>query len=115
MLEVFCETEKGITVSECAGISREVLPLVESSGILGDSFRLDVSSPGVGTPLKDRRQYKSNVGRIMSVKYREDAEVRETEGDLVGVTEDCITLRRGTASLELGFDSIVEARVKIRW
>ncbi|MCL5020703.1 MAG: hypothetical protein M1339_03375 [Bacteroidetes bacterium] len=115
LLELFCETDKGITVSECAEISRGVLPIVEASGILGDSFRLEVSSPGVGVPLKNRRQYRSNIGRSMSVTYREGEEVRNAEGDLVGLTEDKITLRTDTASIELAFDSILEARVKIRW
>lgn len=115
LLELFCETDTGITISQCAEISREVLPLIESSGLLDESFRLDVSSPGVGAPLKDRRQYRSNVGRLMSVKYREGEEVKETEGDLVEFTEDRILLKTKTASMELGFDSILEARVKIRW
>ncbi len=115
LLELFCETEKGITISQCAEISREVLPFIESSGILGESFRLDVSSPGVGAPLKDKRQYTSNVGRLMSVKYRDGEEVKEAEGDLVQFAEDRIFLKTKTASLELGIDSILEARVKIRW
>ena len=115
LLEVFCETDKGITVGECAEISRGILPAVESSGILGNGFRLDVSSPGVGFPLKNRRQYKSNIGRLMSVTYREGEEVRNTEGDLAGVTEQAITLTTNAASIELRFDSILEARVKIRW
>jgi ribosome maturation factor RimP len=115
LLEVFCETEKGITISQCAEISRGVLPILETSGILGESFRLDVSSPGVGEPLKDKRQYKSNMGRILAVKYREAGETKEAEGDLADLTEETIALRAGTASIQLSFDSIVEARVKIRW
>jgi ribosome maturation factor RimP len=115
LLEVFCETERGITIGECAEISREVLPLVETSGILGESFRLDVSSPGVGEPLKDRRQYKSNIGRGMSVKYTDAGETKQVEGDLVSLTDGEITLKTETASIELGFDSIMEARVKLRW
>ncbi len=115
LLEIFCETEKGINIDQCAEISRDVLPLVEASGILGDSFRLDVSSPGVGVPLKDRRQYKSNIGRILSVRYREGENIGQTEGDLVATTEEKITLRTETASIEIGFESIEEARVKIRW
>jgi ribosome maturation factor RimP len=115
LLEVFCDTESGITINDCAEISRQVLPIIEASGILSESFRLDVSSPGVGVPLKDRRQYKSNIGRGMSVKYLDAGVTKEADGDLAGLTDDRITLKTETASIELGFDSIVEARVKIRW
>ncbi len=115
LLEVFCDTEKGITIDQCANLSREILPLVDSSQLLGNSFRLEVSSPGVGVPLKDIRQYKSNVGRLMAVKYREGPEVKEVEGDLMELTDQAIVLKTETASVELGFDSIIEARAKIRW
>ena len=115
LLEVFCDTEKGITINQCAEISREILPLVDASQIIGGNFRLEVSSPGVGVPLKDRRQYKSNMGRLMSVKYRDGSEVKDIEGDLTDLTNETIVLRTETASVELGFDSIIEARAKIRW
>ncbi len=115
LLEVFCDTEKGITINQCAEISREILPLVDASQILGGNFRLEVSSPGVGVPLRDRRQYKSNMGRLMSVKYRDGSEVKDIEGDLTDLTDETIVLKTETASVELGFDSIIEARAKIRW
>ncbi len=115
LLEVFCDTEKGITINQCAEISREILPLVDASQILGGNFRLEVSSPGVGVPLRDRRQYKSNMGRLMSVKFRDGSEVKDIEGDLTDLTDETIVLKTETASVELGFDSIIEARAKIRW
>lgn len=115
LLEVYCETEEGINIGQCADISRDIIPIIEASGIVGESFRLDVSSPGVGVPLKDRRQYKSNVGRLMAVKYRDGEEIREAEGDLTGLDEEKITLRAEKSSVQIPFESIIEARVKIRW
>ncbi len=115
LVEVFCETERGITIDECAEISRKILPLIDGSNILGESFRLEVSSPGVGSVLKDRRQFKRNLGRLFSVKYREGEEVRFAEGELSDLTDDKICLKTGKDDLKLGIDSILEARVKIRW
>ena len=115
ILEVFCETEKGITIGECAEISRELLPRLDSSNVIGDSFRLEVSSPGVGSVLKDRRQYKTNAGRLLAVKYRDGEEEKYVEGDLSSSSDEKIVLNAGDTPREIGFDSILEARVKIRW
>jgi len=115
VLEVFCETDKGITIDQCAEISRELLPMLDSSKIIGDSFRLEVSSPGVGEVLKDLRQYKVNTGRLLAVKYKEGDEVRYIEGDLSDSSDDKIVLNTGKISLNIGLESILEARVKIRW
>jgi ribosome maturation factor RimP len=115
LLEVFCETESGISIDQCAEISRNIMPMVDSSKIIGDNFRLEVSSPGIGVPLKDRRQFKRNVGRRMMVKYHDGLESKQIEGDVTEVGAEKIVIRTKEASTEIGFDSIDEAVVKIRW
>ena len=129
LIEVFCETEKGITIEECARISREILPLIDASKIASANFRLEVSSPGIGVPLKDKRQFKRNVGKLMSVKYHiptgsaselsnsspNELEVKQIEGDMVDMTEEELTIATPSGPVMIDFDSIEEAVVKIRW
>jgi len=115
VLEVFCETDKGITIGQCAEISREIIPSVDLANIIGANFRLEVSSPGVGIPLKDKRQFGTNKGRPMSIEYRDGDEIKLVEGELGEVDDVKIVLKTEKAVMELGFDSIIEARVKLRW
>jgi len=115
LVEVFCETETGISVDECARISREILPVIDSSKVVGDNFRLEVSSPGVGVPLKDKRQFKRNIGKLISVKYRDGLDMKQVEGNMVDLREQQMMLETSKGPIEIGFDSIDEAIVKIRW
>ncbi|MGO9481448.1 MAG: ribosome maturation factor RimP [Candidatus Kryptoniota bacterium] len=115
LIEVYCETENGITIDECAGISREILPLVDSSKIVGNDFRLEVSSPGVGIPLKDKRQFRRNIGKLMSVKYHDGFGVKQIEGDLTDLTDQEITIAAGNGLVKVDLGAIEEAVVKIRW
>jgi ribosome maturation factor RimP len=128
ILEVFCETESGISIDKCAEISRDVLPLIDSSKLFGDDFRLEVSSPGIGVPLKDKRQYKRSIGKLISIRYRVPQgpvpltgdsaamdELKQIEGEIVDVSEDKVKIATGDESVEIPFDSIVEGKVKVRW
>lgn len=115
LMEVFCETENGISIDECAEISREILPLIDSSKVVGDNFRLEVSSPGVGVPLNDKRQFKRNIGKLMSVKYHDGLDMKQVEGDAVGIKEDQLVIETPKGLIDIAFDSIDEAIVKIRW
>ncbi len=115
LLEIFCETETGITIEKCAEISREILPVIDSSKIAGDNFRLEVSSPGIGVPLKDKRQFTRNVGKLMAIKYREGVEIKQIEGDMIGFKDERVVIETGGSTFELAFDSIDEAVVKLRW
>ena len=115
LVEVFCETETGISIEKCVEISREILPLIDSSEIVGDSFRLEVSSPGIGVPLRDERQYKRNIGKLMSVKYHDQEKVKRVEGDMTDIKDGLIVIETEEGPIEIGFNSIEEAVVKIRW
>ncbi|HNG89555.1 MAG TPA: ribosome maturation factor, partial [Saprospiraceae bacterium] len=46
---------------------------LDSHAWLGDSYLLEVSSPGVSRPLKFPRQYKRNIGRMLAVTTTDKA------------------------------------------
>ena len=55
-----------------------------------EKYTIDVSSAGVGTPLKSMRQYKKNIGRTINVKVKDDH--KHVEGELTKVDEEVITV-----------------------
>ena len=68
ILSVKIDTDEGISLKTCTTVSRRINRWLEEEEPLGDkTFVLEVSSPGVGFPLKLARQYPKNVGRILQV------------------------------------------------
>ncbi|WP_116108528.1 ribosome maturation factor RimP [Lewinella sp. IMCC34191] len=72
-LEVFVDSDSGMTFAKCQRISRYLESYLDEQKPLGEEYVLDVSSPGVDRPLKFYRQYLKNVGRTL--------EVTTTDGD----------------------------------
>ncbi|MEO0775175.1 MAG: hypothetical protein AAFW73_07960 [Bacteroidota bacterium] len=89
-LEVFVDSDSQVTFEKCRKISRFLEEHLDQEGWLGDRYVLEVSSPGVGRPLKFLRQYHKNIGRKVEVTTSEGKQV----GQLVAVTEQSITLER---------------------
>ena len=89
ILHIKLDTDKGISLSECSKISRKVGYMLEEEDLIKVSYRLEVSSPGIGTPLKLRRQYKQNIGRYLKVVKDDHT---ETKGKLVEVDDATILL-----------------------
>lgn len=71
-LEVFVDRDKGINLETCRKLSRVIEAYLDTSLVLGEEYVLDVSSPGVGRPLKLARQYVNNIGRGIEVKSGEE-------------------------------------------
>lgn len=88
-LEVFIDSDSGITFEKCHKISRYIEKHLDENLWLGDKYMLDVSSPGISRPLKLHRQYVKNTGRKIEVKL-EDGTLRE--GTLLRVNDEGIVL-----------------------
>ena len=83
------DTDKGINMQECSSLSRQLGAWLEAQETFDFSYHLEVSSPGVGTPLVMHRQYVQNIGRNLRV-MRQDGQ--QEEGTLEAVDEEGIVL-----------------------
>jgi ribosome maturation factor RimP len=61
-IEVFADSDTGITIEECAVISRFLEKHLDGSGIVPDNYILESSSPGMSNALRVPRQYKKRIG-----------------------------------------------------
>ena len=83
-LIILVDGDEGISIQDCAAISRPVGFHLEEENTIDRAYNLEVSSPGVGEPLKLKRQYDKNVGREVGIKLS-NGETKE--GKLLSVTD----------------------------
>lgn len=70
-LIIHVDGDEGISIQDCVAISRHVGFHLEEENAIEQAYNLEVSSPGVGEPLKLIRQYNKNIGRTVSIKLKE--------------------------------------------
>lgn len=65
-LQVFADKEDGIGVNDCAVLSEYISYELDRQGdLLGHSYQLEVSSPGLDKPLKTEDDFKKFKGRLI--------------------------------------------------
>jgi len=120
-IKIFLDADSGLGIEKCIRINRALYRQMEEMGIYPDGdFSLEVSSPGIGEPLKQLRQYTKNIGREVEVTSLEDV---KTIGTLTAVTDDGIALEttegKGkklvTNNIEIPFASIKQTKVLIKF
>ncbi len=104
-------SERNVNLDECAEISNELGFLIDAHEIFDDSYRLNVSSPGLSRPLLDRRQYLKNTGRKVTVTFKREQEENNIEGTLKEVSDDKIIIEKQGERVEFLFDKIKETKV----
>ena len=117
IIQAFVDTDKGITIDECADISRDLSHEIDSVQVLeGVTYQLEISSPGLDRPLKLLRQYHKNVGRRFKVKYSTEAEPAFLTATLVAVADDKVTFQQENGeALTIPFSQIIESREELPW
>lgn len=104
------DTDTGITLEECVQIHLYFRERLRELDWLPEHWGLSVSSPGVGSPLRLRRQYPQNIGRQVQVRRMEGPPVR---GILSAVDEEGIRVRTPKGEVAIAWDAIVTTRVEV--
>ena len=89
ILSILLDGDNGISIDDCVAVSRHVGFHLEEENVIEHAYRLEVSSPGIDSPLLLLRQYEKNIGRNIRVKLDNGY---KKEGTLLAVTSDEITL-----------------------
>lgn len=121
-LEVFMDGDDGITFGRCQRTSRYLEKHLDEEGWLGEKYILEVSSPGIGRPLKLQRQYPKNIGRKVEITLTEGpvksgtlTEVNETGL----VLEEKVVIKEGkrkkreVVKTSIPFEAIKQTVVKV--
>lgn len=116
-LLVILDGDKGISIDDCAELSRNLSTALDETNLVDGAFILEVSTPGLDQPLKNRRQYVKNVGRNVKVKTK----VNTVEGKLSNVTENSIELiqtigtgkKKEEKAVEVAFEDIEKTFVLV--
>lgn len=68
VLRVYLDKEGGITLDDCAEVSRELGALIDVKDFIPHQYVLEVSSPGLNRPLRKEKDFAGAVGKKIKVK-----------------------------------------------
>ena len=86
VVDVYVDGDDGITINECAEISRHIESNFDRDR---EDFELRVSSPGIDKPFKLRRQYGKYLGREIKLVLNDGNKVT---GKLLKISDDEVLL-----------------------
>ena len=115
MLRIYIEAEQGITVDDCAVVSRQVSGLLDVENPIDEEYTLEVSSPGIDRRIFKPSQIERCQGQSATVQLRQPFEgQKKFKGVLVGIEGSDLVLRLSDEEeIVLPFHSIERAKVQM--
>ncbi|MGI8903189.1 MAG: ribosome maturation factor RimP [Solirubrobacteraceae bacterium] len=102
-LRLFVDCPGGVTLAVCERISGRLKDYSEH-------YSLEVSSPGQDRPLTKPQHYTRFLGRRARVRLR-DAPHKSVTGELVGASEQEVTIAAADAIVTIPYEQIVRSNL----
>lgn len=92
-LRAYIDKSGGIGVDDCETVSRRLSGLLDEQDFIEESYILEVSSPGLGRPLKKDKDLERSIGESVDVRlFRAIDRQKEFTGILKAWDKDTVTL-----------------------
>ncbi len=92
-LRAYIDKEGGITVDDCETISRRLGDWLDEKDFIADSYILEVSSPGLGRPLKKDKDFIRSIGKEVDIKlYKPLNKQKDYAGTLKSYDRETVTI-----------------------
>lgn len=111
-LRVYIDSPRGVTVDDCAAVSRQLSAVLDVEDPIRESYMLEVSSPGLDRPLATPAHFRGYVGEL--VKVRTVVELggrRNFKGRLLEADDERIVVEVDGQRMEWTYDAIERARL----
>ena len=92
-LRAYIDKPGGITVDDCEAVSRRFSDILDEKDYIEDSYIFEVSSPGLGRPLKKEKDFQRSLGEDVEIRtYRPIEGQKEFEGVLKAFDKNTVTI-----------------------
>ena len=92
-LRAYIDKPGGIAVDDCEAVSRRFSDILDEKDYIADSYVFEVSSPGLGRPLKKEKDYVRNMGKEIEIRtYRAIDRCKEFTGILKAYDDTSVTI-----------------------
>jgi len=116
-LRVYIDKPGGINIDDCQSVSEELSDELDRVDPIKQSYILEVSSPGLGRPLKKDKDFEKYKGEVVEVKlFSAVGGEKIFEGELLGLIDNRITIKLSKGQvLSFGKDEVALVKRAIKF
>lgn len=115
VLQVFVDTETGVTIDECKSASDLISEILDTADIIEGRYRLEVSSPGIDRPLKTARDFRRNLGRPVRFNLPQEDHNQIHEGIIHQVNDGNVVLMIDQKLESIPINQMENVKLVLKW
>ena len=109
-LRVFVYSKGGVTIDQCAQVSRLIGDIIGGTDLLEAGYTLEVSSPGLDRPLCTAKDFEYRVGETVRIEFVDPGRKKVT-ARILAATAGKIEFENDSGVFSLNLAEIKEAKI----
>jgi len=122
VLRLFIDRDGGVTLDDCAAVSREMTEILDVEDFIPGRYNLEVSSPGLNRLLKKPADFERFTGRLVKIKTFElladnAGNKRKTfTGEILGLSGNLVQLKLSEGqTAEIPLEKVAKANLEFEF
>ena len=115
VLRVIIHHGRGISVDDCAKVSREVGYLLDVEDLVDKAYHLEVSSPGLDWPLTTERDFNRYPGEKCTISWHTPDGTNKETGIIRAAADGVVVLQIDEEERKIPLNQIIKARLVIEF
>jgi len=115
VLRLLVDKPKGVTLDDCARINKAIGNALDNSGLITQSFVIEVNSPGLDRLLTKRGDFDKKIGENLKLTIKNSVGATDTViAQLKSVTDSAIIIVVKDSERSILFTDIIKAKAEIK-
>jgi ribosome maturation factor RimP len=112
MLRLFIDKDDGVTLDDCANISRELGDLLDVKNVIPEAYVLEVSSPGLNRRLRKKEDFSRFAGQKVRLRLVAPIDGRKKiVGEIEGVEDESVIVATPEGRCSVALKDIAKANL----
>lgn len=113
-LRAYIDKPEGVNINDCEAVSRALSEQLDKEDYISEAYILEVSSPGLGRPLKKDKHLEKSIGEEVEVRlYKPIEKQKEFAGILKAYDKDTITIQMSEQKMVFAKSDIALIRLAL--
>jgi ribosome maturation factor RimP len=116
LIRIYIDQEEGVTIDKCEEVSRFIGNRLDS--VIEESYRLEISSPGIERPLRDEKDYKKYKNCLAEITTLSSDGLKKTYiGYIDNLKDETLFLlnKENKKLLKIPYQEITKAKLKFEF
>ena len=110
-IRVTVDSANSVTLNDTALLSRALIKSEEFSDRYPNGCRIEITTPGVDTPLKEPYQFQKNIKKDIKIRFRKEDCVETINCRLLSVNDKSIHVKHLNENFFIRYNQIEYAKV----